>query len=667
MLCSPQYLRLDLQYRADRTSSNYLKGNKRCYLEGLSVPWCKKRARGPGKPRAPPESSFHRDSVCVVRRHILRPSLCRLVPPITRIICVVRRTVGLFIGLRVGRLPRGLAEPRRGTNAYDRNICRHSNYAANQILPVQPRRLRHHAARQSWHSTSTTPKTLPQGCRRYLRHSHSSRCRRSNFPDGPENSGSSGASFSLSPSKSPCSRFHTLACLTRNNGSPHGPAPSILAGVLPENGGPYGFSSLLTPVSPRLTRLFGARIIHIVIVLSLISIIYGAVVCLMQKDMKRLIAYLVVQPSLVSAPWVSSRLRRRASRASVLQADQSTASPPVRSFLIRRCPLRNARHTSFISEFGGLANTHAQLRGDLSHRQPKLPRYAAASMVSSANSPSCKAHSSRQQNLGPLGPRWALFSVLPILLWLYQRTMFQGPVHTRSETNPYPTLNLREYGVSSSAGSLLPSGSAFTQSLFFAYIEKARPATSSRQVNPGFYQGNRTLPPSHARCDTCVGGQGSRRPCHSSFLERDSINYVHGDGVTVLPQMELLLFALGILIFDFLLEEKKKSIGNAGLALLGVFRQAPFGLFMQAKRFNLQRESRPDLPGLPRFSKTPSWVERATLSSSPQSFSPPTALVILLSVRFISISSAKQGRRILCASCFSPAVGMMFMASATGP
>src|SRR5260370_1664191 len=34
-----------------------------------------------------------------------------------------------------------------------------------------------------------------------------------------------------------------------------------------------------------------ARIIHIVIVLSLIGIIYGALVCLMQKDMKRLIAY----------------------------------------------------------------------------------------------------------------------------------------------------------------------------------------------------------------------------------------------------------------------------------------------------------------------------------------------------------------------------------------
>src|SRR5260370_12360468 len=88
---------------------------------------------------------------------------------------------------------------------------------------------------------------------------------------------------------------------------------------------------------------------------------------------------------------------------------------------------------------------------------------------------------------------------------------------------------------------------------------------------------------------------------YSSFLDA-IINYVHGDGITVLPQMELLLFALGILIFDFLLEKQEKH-WNAGLALLGVAASA-FGLFMQAKRFNLQRESRPALPGLLGFQTT---------------------------------------------------------------
>ena len=61
------------------------------------------------------------------------------------------------------------------------------------------------------------------------------------------------------------------------------------------------------------------------------------------------------------------------------------------------------------------------------------------------------------------------------------------------------------------------------------------------------------------------------------------LNYIHGDGLAILPQMELLLFALGILIFDFLLEKKEKHL-NAYLALLGVLASA-LGLFMQYKKF----------------------------------------------------------------------------------
>src|ERR1700674_2995955 len=63
----------------------------------------------------------------------------------------------------------------------------------------------------------------------------------------------------------------------------------ILAGVLLKMG-TYGFLRFSLPLLPSDSAL-RARIIHIVIALSLISIIYGAVVCLMQKDMKRLIAY----------------------------------------------------------------------------------------------------------------------------------------------------------------------------------------------------------------------------------------------------------------------------------------------------------------------------------------------------------------------------------------
>src|SRR5271165_5921163 len=60
------------------------------------------------------------------------------------------------------------------------------------------------------------------------------------------------------------------------------------------------------------------------------------------------------------------------------------------------------------------------------------------------------------------------------------------------------------------------------------------------------------------------------------------LNYIHGDGLVILPQMELLLFALGILIFDFLLEKREKHL-NAFLALLGVAASG-LGLFMQYKK-----------------------------------------------------------------------------------
>src|SRR5712671_2971646 len=63
----------------------------------------------------------------------------------------------------------------------------------------------------------------------------------------------------------------------------------ILAGVLLKMG-TYGFIRFSLPLLPADGPL-RARIIHVVIVLSLIGIIYGALVCLMQKDMKRLIAY----------------------------------------------------------------------------------------------------------------------------------------------------------------------------------------------------------------------------------------------------------------------------------------------------------------------------------------------------------------------------------------
>src|SRR5208282_1284414 len=135
------------------------------------------------------------------------------------------------------------------------------------------------------------------------------------------------------------------------------------------------------------------------------------------------------------------------------------------------------------------------------------------------------------------------------------------------------------------------------------------------------------------------------------------INYIHGDGLVILPEMELLLFALGILIFDFLLSKKEKH-WNAILALLGVAASG-FGVYMQVGRYTAVLSNPEGPPGLLGFHDTVLvdgfFIVFAAL------FLAATALVILLSVRYLDIEREQEGEyyALLLLAC----VGMMFMAS----
>lgn len=135
------------------------------------------------------------------------------------------------------------------------------------------------------------------------------------------------------------------------------------------------------------------------------------------------------------------------------------------------------------------------------------------------------------------------------------------------------------------------------------------------------------------------------------------INYIHGDGLVILPEMELLLFALGILIFDFLLEKKEKHL-NAYLALLGVVASG-IGLFMQARQYNLIRLNPSGLPGLLGFHYSVLvdgfFIVFAAL------FLAATALVILLSIRYMDLEHEQEGE--FYALILFACIGMMFMAS----
>jgi NADH-quinone oxidoreductase subunit N len=127
-------------------------------------------------------------------------------------------------------------------------------------------------------------------------------------------------------------------------------------------------------------------------------------------------------------------------------------------------------------------------------------------------------------------------------------------------------------------------------------------------------------------------------------------NYLQGDGAAILPEMELVLFGLGILLIDFWIERKEKY-WNAGLALAGTIFSA-FTIW----KLRGAIAARGDLAGFhDSVLVDPFFLFFATL------FLAATALVILLSVQYLEIEREQEGEyyALLLFAC----VGMMLMAS----
>src|SRR4029077_9018524 len=136
-------------------------------------------------------------------------------------------------------------------------------------------------------------------------------------------------------------------------------------------------------------------------------------------------------------------------------------------------------------------------------------------------------------------------------------------------------------------------------------------------------------------------------PIINSFLE-----YLRGDGAVILPEMELLLFGLGILLIDFWIEERDKYL-NAGLAMAGTLFSG-FTLWrlrgavaVRGRFFGFNESAVVD----------PFFIFFGAL------FLAATALVILLSVKYLEIEKEQEGEyyALLLFAC----IGMMFMASGT--
>src|SRR5260370_5878121 len=127
-------------------------------------------------------------------------------------------------------------------------------------------------------------------------------------------------------------------------------------------------------------------------------------------------------------------------------------------------------------------------------------------------------------------------------------------------------------------------------------------------------------------------------------------SYLQGDGAAILPEMELVLFGLGILLIDFWIEQKEKY-WKAGLALAGTIFSA----------FTIWRLGGAIVARGAFFGFHDSVIIDPFFIFFAALFLAATALVILLSVKYLEIEKEQEGEyyALLLFAC----VGMMLMAS----
>ena len=206
----------------------------------------------------------------------------------------------------------------------------------------------------------------------------------------------------------------------------------ILAGVLLKMG-TYGLLRFCLPLFPGAS----VRMAPLVCVLALIGIIYGALVAMVQPDVKKLVAYSSVSHLgfIVLGIFSFSFIGVQGATYQMLNHGVSTGA----LFLLVGM-LYERRHTRLISEFGGVAH--------------KMPVYAAFFMVitlSSIGLPGLNGFIGEFLILlGTFGekPFYAVAAASGVILsavymlWMYQR-VFMGKID-RDENNKLFDLNKRE-------------------------------------------------------------------------------------------------------------------------------------------------------------------------------------------------------------------------------
>jgi NADH-quinone oxidoreductase subunit M len=207
----------------------------------------------------------------------------------------------------------------------------------------------------------------------------------------------------------------------------------ILAAVLLKMG-TYGFIRFSLPILPDATRAF----VPMMVTLSIIGIIYGALVAMAQRDWKRLVAYSSVSHMAMVMLGMFA-LNPVGITGSIVQQLNHGISTGALFLLVGIVYER--RHTREISEYGGLSKV--------------MPVYAAIFLVmtmSSIGLPALNGFIGELlilQGVFAVSLTWAAVAGAGIvlgaayMLWLYQRTMFGKIENPKNEQ--LPDLNWREF------------------------------------------------------------------------------------------------------------------------------------------------------------------------------------------------------------------------------
>jgi len=190
----------------------------------------------------------------------------------------------------------------------------------------------------------------------------------------------------------------------------------ILAAILLKMG-TYGFVRFSLPMFPEAVR--NSRVIGVMVFLAIVGIVYGAMVTLVQKDMKRLIAYSSVS-HLGFVMLGIFALNMAGIQGGILQMVNHGISTGALFLLVG--VVYERRHTRMIAEYGGLAK-----------QMPMYATYFLIIALSSMGLPLLNGFIGEFTILQGAFARsfwWAFFAATGIvlgaayLLWLYQRIFF---------------------------------------------------------------------------------------------------------------------------------------------------------------------------------------------------------------------------------------------------